>query len=64
MTQAEVKVFEKDVLMFPVETETEIKVNETEIEVVEVKKQKLGIDINKRFARLRKSIRKRSASIL
>jgi hypothetical protein len=63
MTQAEVKGFETDVVVFPTKSENEIIVKEIETEIVEVKKRTLKIDINKRFARLRKNIRKRSASI-
>ena len=63
MTQAEVKGFETDVVVFPAKPQIEISVKEIETEIVEVKKRTLKTDINKRFARLRKSIRKRSASI-
>jgi hypothetical protein len=64
MTQAEVKAFETDVVVFPAQPEKEILVQETETEIVEIKQRTLKIDINKRFARLRKSLRRRSASIL
>lgn len=63
MTQSEVKVFEADVVLYPVKTEVEVAVKETETEVSEMKKRTLKVDINKRFARLKKSIRRRSASI-
>lgn len=63
MTQAEAKGFENDVVVFPAKSEREILVKETETETVEIKKRTLKIDINKRFTRLRKSIRKRSAGI-
>lgn len=64
MTQAKAAVFETEVLLFPTKTETnEVSSVEEKIEVVEIKKTTLRIDINKRFARLRKSMRKRSASI-
>jgi hypothetical protein len=64
MTQAEAKGFETDVVVFPAKPEVEISVRETETEIIEIKKRTLKVDINKRFARLRKNIRKRSAGIL
>jgi hypothetical protein len=64
MTQAEVKIFDTDLVVFPAKTEIEVSIKETETEIVEVKKRTLKIDVNKRFARLRKHIRKRSAGIL
>jgi hypothetical protein len=63
MTQGEAKLFESDMILFPVKKDEETPVAEIETEVVEVKKRTLTVDVNKRFARLRKSIRKRSASI-
>ncbi len=63
MTQGDVKVFETDVVLYPVKSDEEVLSKETETEVVEVKKRVLKVDINKRFARFRKSIRRRSASI-
>lgn len=64
MTQGKAAVFETDVLLFSGKTEAkELSTNGENTEVVEVKKTTLRIDINKRFARLRKSMRKRSASI-
>lgn len=63
MTQPEVKKIETDVIVFPAKSENEVLITEIETEIVELKKRTLKIDINKRFARLRKSIRKRSAGI-
>ena len=63
MTQGKAAVFETDMILFPVKTEQEILVKTEETEVVEIKKGTLKIDIHKRFARLRKNIKKRSASI-
>lgn len=63
MTQGEAKVFETDVVLFSTKTEREKDSQTAETEVVEVKKSTLKIDLDKRFARLRKSMRKRSASI-
>lgn len=63
MTQGKAAVFETEVLLFPAKPEAkEVSIAE-ETEVVEIKKTTIRIDINKRFARLRKSLRKRSASI-
>lgn len=63
MIQGEVKVLEKDIVVFPVEVEQNAaEVSEKEILTVESKV--VEIDIKKRFARLKKSLRKRSASIL
>lgn len=64
MTQAKAAIIETDLLVFPVKAEEkEFSTIETKTEVVEVKNFTLRIDIDKRFARLRKSMRKRSASI-
>ncbi|CAN5790252.1 hypothetical protein BH20ACI4_BH20ACI4_12630 [soil metagenome] len=63
MTQADVKRFETDVVAFPSKSEAEISVKETETESVEVSKRTIKTDLYKRFARLRKNIRKRSAGI-
>lgn len=63
MTQAKATVFETEVLMFPTKPEAKEVSTAEETEVVEIKKTTLKIDINKRFARLRKSLRKRSVSI-
>ena len=57
------KVLEKDIIVFPVEAEQNTaEVSEKEILTVESKV--VEIDIKKKFARLKKSLRKRSASIL
>ncbi len=64
MTQGEVKIFETDAVIFPVKTEQEVSSNEQQSERVEISKNTFKIDINTRFARLRKSLKKRSASIL
>lgn len=64
MTKAEVQVLENDVVLFPAKTEREVSVTEIRVEKVETEKKTLRIDIKKRFARLKKSMRKRSAGIL
>ena len=63
MTQGEAKVFETELVLLTVKTENEntAKVNETE--TLEIRKRTFKIDVNKRFARLRRNMRKRSASI-
>ena len=63
MTQGEAKVFETDLILFPAKTEEEVPAKQIDAEIVEIKKRTLTVDVNKRFARLRKSIRKRSAGI-
>lgn len=65
MTQGKAAAFETEVLLFPAEPNTEVVSTAGEkIEIGEAKKTTtLKIDINTRFARLRKSLRKRSASI-
>lgn len=64
MTQGKAAVFKTEVLLFPTNSDAEdVSTIEEKIEVVEVKKTTLKIDINTRFARLRKSLKKRSASI-
>lgn len=63
MIQGEVKVLEKDIFVFPVEEkQNAAEVSEKEILIVESKTAE--IDLKKRFTRLKKSLRKRSASIL
>lgn len=64
MTQGEAKVFETEVVLFSVNPNQEVKAIEEKIEVVETVKSIIKTDIHKRFARLRKSLKKRSASIL
>ena len=64
MTQGKAAVFETDVMLFPLDTDSKkVSSAEEKIEVVEVKKNTLRIDIRQRFERLRKGTRKRSASI-
>ena len=64
MTQTKAAVFETDVMLFPVKTEAkEVSSADEKIEVVEVRKTTLSIDIRQRFERLKKVMRKRSASI-
>ena len=62
MTQAETKLFENDISMFPEKDKQEMPVNQEE--VVEVRIRRLKIDVEKRFSRFRKNLRKRSVSIL
>ena len=63
MTQGEAKIIETEVVLFSAKTERENASPAEEAQVIEAKKRTLKIDIEKRFARLRKSMRKRSASI-
>ena len=63
MIQGEVKVLEKDIVVFPVEAEQNA-AEVSEKEIVTVESKVVEIDIKKKFARLKKSLRKRSASIL
>lgn len=67
MTKGEAKVLETDVIIFPMQfgqNNQEINsVEETTAKIV-VDKQSVKTDIEIRFARLKKSLRKRSASIL
>ena len=67
MTKGEAKALETDVVIFPMEFGREnqetILVEETSAEIV-VDKPSIKTDIQIRFARLKKSLRKRSASIL
>ncbi len=67
MTKGEAKVLETDVVIFPMKfgqdnQETNL-AQETTTKIV-VDKQLIKTDIEIRFARLKKSLRKRSASIL
>lgn len=64
MTKAEIQVLETEVVLFPAKPEREVSVTEIKTENVEAEKTTLKIDIKKRFARLKKSMRKRSAGIL
>lgn len=63
MTQGQAKIFETDVVLFPITNEKEVSEITEETEIIEVKKTTLRTDINQRFVRLRKSLRKRSISI-
>ena len=61
MAQAGTKLFENDVVLFPVKNKQEMPENQEES--VEVKIRRVKIDVEKRFLRLRKNLRKRSVSI-
>lgn len=67
MTKGEAKKLETDVVIFPMESNREnqetILVEERAAEIC-VDKLSMKTDIQIRFARLKKSMRKRSASIL
>ncbi len=64
MTQGKAKVFESEVVLFSVNPNQDVKAIEEKIEIVETVKISIKTDIHKRFARLRKSLKKRSVSIL
>ena len=64
MTKAKMQVLETDVVLFPLKLKQERLISEINNETIEVEKTTLKIDVKKRFARLKKSIRKRSAGIL
>ena len=66
-TKSEAKVLETDVVIFPLklgqnEQETVLTQNQEKTQIIEANPHE--IDNESRFARLRKSLRKRSASIL
>lgn len=67
MTKGEAKCLETDVVIFPMESNRE---NQTEISAEAISteliadKPSIRTDIQIRFVRLKKSLRKRSASIL
>jgi len=67
MTKGEAKALETDVVIFPMEFSREnqetILIEETSAEIA-VDQPPIRADIQIRFARLKKSLRKRSASIL
>lgn len=67
MTKGEAIVLETDVVIFPMELDREnqetMAAEETKAEIA-VEKQSVRADLQIRFARLKKSLRKRSASIL
>lgn len=62
--KGEARVLETDVILFPPKLQQEILITETKKEIIEVKRSEFKSDIKKRFARLKKSMRKRSAGIL
>ncbi len=66
MTKGEAKVLETDVVVFPMKFEQNVQetvLTQEENNLVNGKKT-IEIDNESRFARLKKSLRKRSASIL
>ena len=67
MTKGEAKQLETDVVIFPMEfgqdKQATVTVETTKTEIT-VDKSSIKADIQVRFARLKKSLRKRSASIL
>ena len=67
MTKGEVKQMETEVVVFPMEfgpdNQTTVTVEATAAEV-KINKSSIETDIKIKFARLKKSLRKRSASIL
>ena len=66
-TKSEAKVLETDVVIFPMkfgQNELETVLDEDAENKVIKEKSSIEIDNESRFARLRKSLRKRSASIL
>jgi phage tail sheath gpL-like len=64
MTKAETQVLETDAILFPPRIKQEILIADVKSESSEVRKTRLKTDIKIRFARLKKSMRKRSAGIL
>ena len=66
MTNGEARVLETEVVIFTAETNQENRQNDEVAEVSEVKfvEATNKFDIKYRFARLKKSLRKRSVSIL
>lgn len=62
--KSDVQVLEADVLLFSSKKERETISENTESVIVEVEKRTLKIDIKNRFARLKRTMRKRSVSIL
>lgn len=67
MTKGEAKMLETDVIIFPMKFNDDVQelgqISET-IEPEAIEKQSIKTDIKLRFARLKKSLRKRSAGIL
>ncbi len=65
MTNAKAaRVLETDVILFSPQLKQEVLMTEAKTEIVEVKKTTLKTDVKNRFARLKKSMRRRSAGIL
>ena len=67
MTKGAAKVLETDVIIFPMEFEQEKQAAITAEEIavkIAIEKQLVKTDVKDRFARLKKSLRKRSVSIL
>ncbi len=67
MTKGEAKVLETDVVIFPMkfnQENEEINLTEQTTSKIVIEEKSTKIDIKTRFARLKKSLRKRSASIL
>ena len=62
--KSDVQVLEADVLLFSSKKERKTISENTESVIVEVEKRTLKIDIKNRFARLKRTMRKRSVSIL
>ena len=62
--KSDVQVLKADVLLFSSKKERETISENTESVIVEVEKRTIKIDIKNRFARLKRTMRKRSASIL
>ena len=62
--KSDAQVLEADVLLFSSKKERETISENTESVIVEVEKRTLKIDIKNRFARLKRTMRKRSVSIL
>lgn len=68
MTKGEAKQLETDVVIFPMEFNQENQepavIETTVIETATIEKKSIKTNIEVRFARLKKSLRKRSANIL
>ena len=62
--KSDMQVLEADVLLFSSKKERKTISENTESVIVEVEKRTLKIDIKNRFARLKRTMRKRSVSIL
>jgi hypothetical protein len=62
--KSDVQVLKADVLLFSSKKERETISENTENVIVEVEKRTIKIDIKNRFARLKRTMRKRSVSIL